>query len=288
MRRRAFARRAVRRFMPGEDVRAALAAGEAVAQRGIGALLTQLGENVTSATEAAGVAAHYREVLGEIERRKMRAEVSVKLTQLGLDFDREACAASATRLAQQAAMRGSRLWIDMEDSCYTDVTLDIFRQVHGASPNVGLCLQTYLYRTADDLNALLPLNPWIRLVKGAYNEPPDVAYPRKRDVDANYLTLATRLIEHATHGGNPPVFGTHDLSLIDRLQHRAREHGLDRSACEIHMLFGIRATHQERLAREGFEVCVLISYGSAWFPWYMRRLAERPANVWFVAKSFFG
>ena len=288
MRRRSFARRAVRRFMPGEDVGAALAAGEAVAQRGIGALLTQLGENVASATEAEDVVAHYREVLSEIGRREMRAEVSVKLTQLGLDFDREACAASATLLAQQAATLKGRLWIDMEDSGYTDATLEIFRQVHEASPNVGLCLQTYLYRTPDDLNALLPLNPWIRLVKGAYNEPHDVAYPRKHDVDASYLTLATRLIEHAAAGGNPPVFGTHDLSLIDQLQQRAREHGLDRRACEIHMLFGIRASHQERLAREGSDVRVLISYGSAWFPWYMRRLAERPANMWFVAKSVFG
>ena len=178
-------------------------------------------------------------------------------------------------------------WIDIEESKYVNATLDLFRTLRSQHDNVGLCLQAYLYRTADDLESLLPMNPAIRLVKGAYNEPATVAFPKKRDVDDHYLALGTRLIAHAANGGQAPVFGTHDLALTYALQDRAAKHGLAKDACEVHMLYGIRTAEQRRLAEEGYGVRVLISYGSAWFPWYMRRLAERPANVWFVLRSVF-
>ncbi len=286
MRRRAFARRAVRRFMPGETLDAALEASRRTAGNGIGTVLTQLGENITTPEAATAVHDHYLEVLARIEEQALPAEVSVKLTQLGLDGDTDAYLAHVLALAQRAAERGNRLWIDMEDSSYTDVTLELFRKVQDRFPTVGLCLQSYLRRTAADLESLLPLNPLIRIVKGAYNEPPDRAFPKKRDVDASYEALAIRLIEHCANGGSPPVLGTHDTRLIEIIQQRATARGLAKNACEVHMLYGIRTAEQHRLAGQGFRVRVLISYGAAWFRWYMRRLAERPANIWFVIKSF--
>jgi proline dehydrogenase len=285
-RRRAFARRAVRRFMPGEDLEAALAAATALAGRGIGTVLTQLGENLAGAGEAEAVRDHYLGVLTLLAERELPALISVKPTQLGLDFDGGACLTHLDTLVAQAARRGDRVWVDMEDSTYVDATLDLFRALRGRHENVGICLQAYLRRTAADLEALLPLKPAIRLVKGAYAEPPDRAFPAKRDTDASYLALGATLIEHAArHGGAPPVLGTHDVGLIRSLQHTAAAAGLDRRACEVHMLYGIRTAEQERLRREGYAVRVLISYGTAWFRWYMRRLAERPANVWFVLRS---
>lgn len=288
-RRRAFARRAVRRFMPGEELDAALTAAAALAGRGIGTVFTQLGENLAAAGDADAVRDHYLGVLTLLAQRDLPTLISVKPTQLGLDFDAGACQARVDALAAFAAQRGSRIWVDMEDSSYVDATLDLFRQLRRRHENIGICLQAYLRRTAADLEALLPLTPAVRLVKGAYAEPPDRAFPAKRDTDASYLALGATLIEHAARrGGAPPVFGTHDAGLIRSLQHTAAAAGLARTACEVHMLYGIRTAEQERLHREGYAVRVLISYGSAWFRWYMRRLAERPANVWFVIRSVMG
>jgi len=285
-RQRAFARRAVRRFMPGEELDAALTAAADLAQRGMGTVLTQLGENLAHAGEADAVRDHYLGVLEQIATRNLPAVISVKLTQLGLDFDLAGSVSRTEALVEQAGRQGCRVWIDMEDSSYVDATLDVFRRLRTRHENVGVCLQTYLRRTPADLNALLPLKPAIRLVKGAYAEPPHHAFPDKRDTDAAYLTLGTTLIEYAARqGGVAPVLGTHDVSIIRALQERAAAAGLDRRACEVHMLYGIRATEQDRLRREGHAVRVLISYGRAWFRWYMRRLAERPANVWFVLRS---
>jgi proline dehydrogenase len=287
MRRRAFARTAVRRFMPGEDLAAALAASADLAAHGMtGTVLTQLGENLSHPSEAEAVRRHYLTVLDEVRARALPAQVSVKLTQLGLDFDVNGCVAALESLVERAAP--DRVWIDMEDSRYTDVTLDVFRRARARHENVGLCLQAYLRRTPADLEGLLPDNPAIRLVKGAYAEPPERAYPRKRDTDAAYAKLAARLIAHAAEAGAPaPVLGTHDGQLTADVLRRAEAAGLARSACEVHMLYGIRVADQQRLARAGHTVRVLISYGSAWFRWYMRRLAERPANVWFVLRSAF-
>ena len=284
LKRRAFVGRAVRRFMPGEELPAALDAAERLAASGLDTVLTQLGENLTSRADADAVRDHYLGVLRDLQRHRLRAHISIKLTQLGLDVDRGACERSLDALAASAEGTGSFLWIDMEDSHYTDLTLGIFRRARAAHAGVGLCLQAYLRRTGADLDSLLPLAPAIRLVKGAYAEPADVAFPRKADVDAAYLALGERLLEHAARGARP-VFGTHDVRLIERLRARAAKLKLPPGTCEFHLLYGIRDAEQRRLAAEGETVRVLISYGTAWFAWYMRRLAERPANVWFVLKN---
>src|SRR5882724_3568220 len=286
---RAFFRRAVRRFMPGEDVGAALAAAADLAREGLGSVLTQLGEQVTSREEAAGVRDHYLRVLEEIRQRQLPAEISVKLTHLGLDLNPKACFQDLLALAARAAGAGAFLWIDMEESRYVDATLELFQAVRAAHASVGVCLQAYLRRTPGDLETLLPLAPAIRLVKGAYNESRDVALPKKREVDAAYAVLAGRLLERAARGEARAVFGTHDLGLIARLRERALALGAapGGGAYEVHMLYGIRAAEQRALCSEGVPVRVLISYGTHWFPWYMRRLAERPANVWFVVRHVF-
>lgn len=287
LKRRAFLRRAVRRFMPGEELVAALDAASRLAATGLGTVLTQLGENLTSRGDAEAVRDHYLAVFRELKRRALPTHVSVKLTQLGLDVDREICERAVHALAQGAADSGSFLWIDMEDSRYTDVTLGLFRRVRASRTNIGLCLQSYLRRTSRDLDELLPLAPAIRLVKGAYAEPPGIALPSKRDVDASYLALGARLLEQAARGAARPVFGTHDTRLIAQLRERAAALAVARGAYEFHLLYGIREAEQRALAAAGETVRVLISYGTAWFAWYMRRLAERPANVWFVLRNLF-
>jgi proline dehydrogenase len=285
LRNRRFVGRAVGRFMPGEDFGAALAAARRFAEAGIGTVFTQLGENVTTLAEAERVQRHYLEALRDIRQSALPAQVSVKLTQLGLDVDRAACERALRALVAAAAEGGSILWIDMEDSSYTDVTLELFRRVRSERPNVGVCLQAYLRRTPADLESLLPLEPAIRLVKGAYAEPPAIAFPDKRDVDAAYYSLAERLLERAASGKAQPVFGTHDMQLVGRIRARAAELGVPPRGSEFHLLYGIREKDQRALAAQGETVRVLVSYGSAWFAWYMRRLAERPANVWFVLKN---
>jgi proline dehydrogenase len=287
LRQRAFFRRAVRRFLPGEDLDAALAAAAEFARAGMGSVLTQLGEQVTTRADAVAVRDHYLRVLGQVRGagRRLPVQLSIKLTHLGLDVDRAACEQALDALVARAAQSGSFIWIDMEESRYVDVTLDLFRGARAEHDNVGVCLQSYLRRTSDDLVGLLPLGPAIRLVKGAYNEPASIAFPRKRDVDACYATLADRLLQEAARGRGRPVFGTHDLPLIAGIRQRAARHGTPPNAYEIHMLYGIQSAAQRALAAEGCVVRVLISYGTAWFAWYMRRLAERPANLWFVVKN---
>ncbi len=285
LRRRAFFRRAVRRFLPGEDLGAALDSAAEFARAGLGSVLTQLGEQVGNRAEAVAVRDHYLGVLAAVRQRKLPTQVSVKLTHLGLEVDRGACEQAVDALAARAADSGSFLWIDMEESRYVDVTLEVFRAVRGEHPNVGVCLQAYLRRTPQDLARLLPLGPAIRLVKGAYNEPAQVAFSSKREVDRCYATLADQLLQEATRGRARPVFGTHDLGLIADIRARAERHATPRQAYEVHMLYGIKAAAQRALAADGYTVRVLISYGTAWFAWYMRRLAERPANVWFVVKN---
>jgi proline dehydrogenase len=285
LRDRRFLQRAVRRFMPGETLDAALDAAAAFAKYGIGSVLTELGEQVTNRAEAEAVRDHYADVLDRIRRRTLPAHISVKLTHLGLEANRDACLRDVLTLAEQADKARSFLWIDMEESRYVDATLDVYRRAKAEWPNVGVCLQAYLRRTASDLEALFPLSPAIRLVKGAYNEPADIAFPKKRDVDAHYFGLAIRLLTEAARQRAKPVFGTHDLKLIAGIREAAAAQRVDAGAYEFHMLYGIRAAEQRALVAEGVQVRVLISYGSAWFAWYMRRLAERPANIWFVLRN---
>jgi len=285
LRERRFFQRAARRFMPGEALDDALEAAAQFGKAGLGSVLTELGEQVTNRAEAAAVRDHYLGVLEKIQRRKLPAHISVKLTHLGVEASREGCVQDVLKLAARAEQARSFLWIDMEESRYVDMTLEVYRRAKAEWPNVGVCLQAYLHRTAKDLEALLPIAPAIRLVKGAYNEPADVAFPRKRDVDENYRQLARRLLAEAGRQRAKPVFGTHDLGLIEWIRKSAVDQRVDPSSYEFHMLYGIRAAEQRKLASMGAEVRVLISYGSAWFAWYMRRLAERPANVWFVLRN---
>jgi proline dehydrogenase len=281
-----FVRKAVRRFMPGERLEDALAAAAGLGQPGIGAVLTQLGENVTELAEANEVTRHYTEVLTKIGESKLDCHISVKLTQLGLDVDPARCYANLRSLVECARERGIFVWVDMEQHTYVDATLEIYRRVQSEFRDVGVCLQAYLYRTADDLASLIPLGGGVRLVKGAYREPASVAYAMKRDVDRNFLVLAKRMLSaDALAAGLRAVFGTHDRRIIRAIERDIAGTPAMRQACEFHLLFGIQRAEQARLARERYRVRVLISYGEQWFPWYMRRLAERPANVLFVVKS---
>ncbi|HET9949963.1 MAG TPA: proline dehydrogenase family protein [Longimicrobiales bacterium] len=270
--------------MPGERLEDALAAAEQLASGKLGSLLTLLGENLDSAAEADEVEAHYHGVLDAVRARGLDAEISVKLTQLGLDFDAGGACDRLARLAAAAAP--STVWVDMESSGYVDRTLDLYRSVRAEHANVGVCLQSYLRRTPADLEALLPLDPSIRLVKGAYDEPPSIAYPDKRDVDRSFVELTARMLRATADGARGRmVVATHDPRMMAEAGRLAHELGLAPDALEYAMLYGIQQGEQHRLARNGRRVRVLISYGTHWFAWYMRRLAERPANVWFVLKQ---
>jgi proline dehydrogenase len=249
-------------------------------------VLTELGENVSNAAQADQVARHYVATLEMIGARRLDCHISVKLTQLGLDVDHERCRSNLHALLAHAKEHHTFVWIDMEQHTYVDATLEIYREALRAFANVGVCLQAYLYRTAGDLNALLPLGGGVRLVKGAYRERSDVAMPNKRDVDDNFLTLAKQMMgHHARESGLRAVFGTHDARLIKAIKDHMDSTEQPRDSAEFHLLFGIQRSEQARFAREHYRARVLISYGEQWFPWYMRRLAERPANVLFVAKS---
>jgi proline dehydrogenase len=284
-----FARRAVRRFMPGEDPEAALEAGRQFQIEGIGTLYTRLGENLTRIEEADEVAAHYLGVMESIRERHLDGEVSLKLTQIGFDLDEERTFEHAAALATKAAETGKTLWIDMEGSAYTEATVAFYERIKAEHPNTGICLQAYLRRTAGDLQRLLPLKPEIRLVKGAYAEPSSIAYRSRHDVDANYLALSVAMLEAVRGGSRVRIgLGTHDVRLIEQVAEHAAAMGLPRTSFEVQMLYGIRADQQRRLNREGFIVRDLIAYGEAWYPWYMRRLAERPANVLFALRQILG
>jgi proline dehydrogenase len=282
-----FVRRTVSRFMPGESAGEALAAASTLARDGVGCVLTHLGENVTRREEANAVADHYIDVLRTVRTSGPAAEVSIKLTHLGLDLDADFCYANVRRIIDAAGPR-STVWIDMESSPYVDGTLGIYRRSRGEGANTGVCVQAYLRRTAADVAALLPLGGAIRLVKGAYMEPPEVAFPKKKDVDENYFALATTMLSAEARRANlRAAIATHDLSLIARVIQHASERGLARNEYEFQMLYGIQRAEQLRLAREGHQSIVLVAYGDFWFPWFMRRLAERPANGWFVVKNLF-
>ncbi|MGE0460512.1 MAG: proline dehydrogenase family protein [Vicinamibacterales bacterium] len=281
-----FVRRAVSRFMPGETFDDMLGAARAMAEHRVAGVFTRLGENVTDTVEADAVAAHYAEAVARVCAAGMDCEPSIKLTQLGLDIDGEFAFGHARRLAAAAREAGSFLWVDMEQSPYVDRTLEIVRRLREEGPRVGVCLQAYLLRTPEDLDDMIDRGIGVRLVKGAYKEPPTVAFPRKADVDEQYSRLAQRMLAApARANGGRAVFGTHDIRLIARIREQGAATDVPRDQYEFHMLYGIQREEQFRLARDGAQVRVLVAYGPYWFPWYMRRLAERPANVWFVAKN---
>jgi proline dehydrogenase len=280
-----FMQRAVRKFMPGETIDDALGVAVDLQVLGIGTLYTKLGENITELAQAQAVADHYRELLARIRAAEIDGEISVKPTQLGLDVDEDVCFGHLRALAAEAEAQGSYLWIDMEDSSYVERTLDLYQRLRASQANTGICLQAYLRRTAKDVERLLPIGPAIRLVKGAYDEPREVALRSKKEVDANYLGLAVTLLRE---GRSRPIrlgLGTHDVALVEQIALHAAAAGVSKDRFEVQMLYGIRAREQRRLARSGYRVQVLVAYGAAWYPWYMRRLAERPANVLFALRQ---
>ncbi len=284
--RSAFVKRATRTFMPGEHADDALEAGAAIAASGRGLIFTQLGEAITSAEAAVLVRDHYLRLFDQIRATGLPAQVSVKPTQLGLDLSFAECERHLLALAAKAEETGSALWLDMEDSSYVDRTIELYVALKRNHPSTGIALQAYLHRTPEDLARLMPLKPVIRLVKGAYDEPKEVAFEKKTDTNRAYHALASEMLDGARKGVCSPVFGTHDLALIARIAEQAAS-GVGKGKYQIHMLYGIRDSAQRRLAAEGHIVKTLVSYGAAWYRWYMRRLAERPANVLFVVKSLF-
>ena len=287
---RSFVRKSVSAFMPGEKIEDALQAAATLKPQGINTILTRLGEGVTKLDEAERVTQHYLDVLDKVKAAGLDAQISVKPTQLGLDLDAAQCQRNLDRICEKAERLGNvPVWIDMENSPYVDPTLALFRASKAKYKGVGIAIQAYLYRTAEDIESLIPLGPAIRIVKGAYLEPPEVAYPKKSDVDENFYTLCVRLMKaDAQKTGTLLHIATHDTALADRLVKYIDENKVPSSAYEFAMLYGIQKNQQLRLAQSGRRIRVLISYGEYWFPWYMRRLAERPANVTFVLKNLFG
>ena len=280
-----FMRRAVRRFMPGETLADALGAAIPLQAAGIGTMYTRLGENLENLAAADEVATHYLGAIDQMVAAGIDGEISVKPTQLGLDHDAEACLAHLVRLAEHAGAAGSYLWIDMEGSAYVEATISLYERLRAVQPRTGICLQAYLRRTAADIERLRPLDPAIRLVKGAYDEPESIAYTSRRSVDANLLGLAVRFL---LDGRDRPIrlgLGTHDVTLIEQIAEQVAAAGISHDGFEVQMLYGIREDQQYRLAAAGYRVLALIAYGEHWYPWYMRRLAERPANVGFALRQ---
>jgi proline dehydrogenase len=246
--------------------------------------LDSLGESVTSEHEAHRAAEIYHQLLDAIADRKLNANVSVKLTQMGLELDPQLAERIADNLAQHAQSTGNFVRIDMEDSTLTQVTLDIVRRLnarHGLRGSIGIVIQSYLYRSQADIEQLLAEGIRIRLCKGAYKEPPEVAFPKKTDVDANYVRLSGMLLESPIYHG----LATHDEKMIAAAKAFAKKHAIDPSRFEFQMLYGIRRDLQRQLIKEGYNVRVYVPFGREWYPYFMRRLAERPANVLFLAKS---
>jgi len=283
-----FVRRSVVKFMPGERIEDAIEAARELKPSGLNTILTRLGENITRLEEADEVRAHYLKVLDLVQAAGLDAQVSVKPTQLGFDQNKDACFTHCVALLDQCLATNNFLWLDMESSPYVDGTIELFRRLRARSDRVGIALQAYLFRTEKDIETLVPLGSAIRLVKGAYLEPASVAFPKKADVDENYFRLASRLL--GADNGRPGALlhiATHDLALQARLMQVIKAQKTPSSRYEFAMLYGIQTGRQMQLGKQGIRTRCLISYGEYWFPWYMRRLAERPANVWFVAKNMF-
>ena len=284
----AFVRKSVSRFMPGETLDDALRAARELESKGIETILTHLGENVLDAQESRQVAQHYLNVLERIHSENLGTEISVKPTQLGLELSTDLCDQNLRQLLA-AEDEKRTLWIDMEASGYVEATLQLYRKLVVDYPNAGICLQAYLHRTTHDVDSLLPLKPSIRLVKGAYSEPSSVAITTRERIDENYLTLAQKLLRTQKSGAvRRAAFATHDPSLIRNITEFADSDAIAKHGVEVQMLYGIQRAEQERLAKGGWRAGVLIAYGNYWYPWFVRRLAERPANLWLLLRNLAG
>jgi len=227
-------------------------------------------------------------LLDKIRDSNLNIEISLKLTQLGFDISFDRTLDCFKQITQKAKEYRNNVFIDIEDSSYVDKTINFYKKVKEEFDNVGLCLQAYLYRTMDDINNMLHIKPWIRLVKGAYKEPPDIAFLSKKEVDNNFLEISKLLLSQTKEKDIRAAYGTHDLELQNKIKAEASNIGLAKEKLEFQMLFGIKSREQQRLAEEGYNIRTLISYGEHWYPWYMRRLAERPANIGFILKNILG
>jgi len=282
-----FVKHAVKKFMPGEDVDDAIEATRNLLKRNIPTTFTHLGENIKDLSEAETATNHYLELTDRIHKEGLDIEVSLKLTQIGFDLSFDKTLEYFKQISKRAKECGNNVFIDIEDSSYVDKTLEFYKKVKEEYDNVGLCLQAYLYRTMDDLKDMIGINPWIRLVKGAYKEPENIAFKQKKSVDENFFELSKYLLSQVQERGIRVAFGTHDLKLQQQIKNEAMKVGLTKDKLEFQMLYGIKSSEQYKLAEEGYNIRTLISYGEFWYPWYMRRLAERPANVGFVLKNLF-
>jgi proline dehydrogenase len=270
------------RFVAGETLDECVAVLRRLNDQGLHANTTLLGEGVLEPTETEAVVSAYRTIIDRIAEEQLRANVALKLTHLGLDISEELAHDNVRALVEQATERDQFIRIDMEQSQYVDATLRIFRRLReGGLDRVGTVLQSYLYRTPRDLDALLPLAPNLRLVKGAYLEPESVAYPHKADVDAAYVTLLEQMLAQPGH----TAIATHDSALIQHAIRYAADHGVDRGRFEFQMLYGVRPQLQLDLVRRGYKVLVATPYGPEWYPYLMRRLGERPANLLFFLRN---
>jgi len=274
------------RFIAGMEIEDALRVAEEVNKQGMSVTLDSLGESVTTEAEARAAAEVYHKLLDAIAARNLNANISMKLTQMGLNLTRDLAESITESVAQHASKTKSFVRIDMEDSSLTQVTLDIVKRLH-AKPElreaIGIVIQAYLYRSQKDIEDLIASGIRVRLCKGAYQEPAEIAFPRKADVDANFIKLANLLLESPIYHG----LATHDDAMVAAAKSYARERGIDRSRFEFQMLYGIRRDLQRKLVEEGYKVRVYVPFGNDWYPYFMRRLAERPANVLFLAKNYF-
>jgi proline dehydrogenase len=271
------------RFIAGETIDEAIKAIREVNALGCTASFDHLNESVSSVAETEGEVSEYLSVLAKIGESGIKSNVSIKLTQFGLEIDPELAYRNARRVVEDAARRGNFVRIDMEGSEVTQVTIDIFKRLRAefGLNDVGIVLQSYLRRTFDDAQDLLKIPARIRICKGAYNEPPEVAFPDKKDVDENYIRVMKLLLSSGTYHG----IATHDPNMINATIRYARDERISKDAFEFQMLYGIRRDLQNKLAGDGYNLRVYVPYGKHWYPYFMRRLAERPANIWFVMKN---
>ncbi len=280
------ARAMVRRFVAGETLADAVAAMQALNDEGLLGTLDHLGENVTSETEARDATTSILDLLETIEEHDLQSGASVKLTQLGLDLSPALALENLERIVTRAARAERFVRIDMESYEYVQTTLDLFEELWGRHKNVGVVIQSYLYRSADDVARLVEMGASVRLVKGAYDEPPEVAYPDKADTDANFVRLMEMLLSpEARANGVFAAIATHDTALIDWAKDHARQEGIPPDRYEFQMLYGIRGRLQRQLVADGYRVRAYVPYGQQWYPYFMRRLAERPANVFFLLRN---
>jgi proline dehydrogenase len=273
------------RFVAGENIEEAIQAIREINARGCTASFDHLNESVSSVAETEEEVREYRKILERIDETGIRSNVSIKLTQFGLEIDPELAYKNARAVVEDAAGRGNFVRVDMEASNVTQVTLDIFKRLRAefGLNDVGIVVQSYLRRTVKDVEDLLSLPARIRLCKGAYNEPPEVAFPDKKDVDENYMRVMKMLLKSGVYHG----IATHDPKMINATRDFVKREGIGKEGFEFQMLYGVRRDLQERLARQGYNMRVYVPYGKHWYPYFMRRLAERPANVWFVVKNLF-